>query len=161
MIAKALNTYKVPGYPDFRDEVLESIGNEVFVSNSEGRSLSTAEKVTDFDDLYKTVERNYAVDKDNKENFQTFLSSYDDFRKKVYNSKTDQDYFNLIKQYLEILDDNRSFVLEKETYDSLFEYYRNTNDSYKKMVLENPQAVNRYKRLIGSSNGLNLSLIHI
>lgn len=158
IISKAVNTYKVPGYPDFRDEVLESIGNEVFVSNSEGRSLSTAEKVTDFDDLYKTVERNFAVDKDNKENFQTFLSSYDDFRKKVYKSKTDQDYFNLINQYLEILDDNRSFVLEKETYDSLFEYYRNTNDSYKKKVLENPQAVNRYKRLIGSSNGLNVAM---
>lgn len=158
MISKAVNTYKVPGYPEFRDEVLESIGNEVFVSNSEGRSLSTAEKVTDFDDLYKTVERNYAVDKENKENFQTFLSSYEDFRKKVYKSKTDQDYFNLINQYLEILDDNRSFVLEKETYDSLFEYYRNTNDSYKKKVLENPQAVNRYKRLIGSRNGLNVPM---
>lgn len=158
LISNAVNTYKVPGYPEFRDEVLESIGNEVFVSNSEGRSLSTAEKVTDFDDLYKTVERNFAVDKDNKENFQTFLSSYDDFRKKVYKSKTDQDYFNLINQYLEILDDNRSFVLEKETYDSLFEYYRNTNDSYKKKVLENPQAVNRYKRLIGSSNGLNVAM---
>ena len=95
LISSAINSYKVMGYPDFRDEVLDDMGNEVFVSSSEGRSLSTAEKITDFDDLYKTVERNYAVDELNKENFDKFLEEYNTYRKKVYSSKTDQEYLKL------------------------------------------------------------------
>ena len=158
-IVNAANRYKIMGYPDFRDEVLNDMGNEVFVSSSEGRSLSTAEKVTDFDDLFNTIQRNYAVDNLNKEDFEKFISSYNEFRKKVYASKTDQEYFKLIDQYLEVLNDNRTFILDKETYDSLFEYYRKSNDKERKFVLENPQAVDRYKRLITSSNTKKPSMI--
>lgn len=158
-IVNAANRYKIMGYPDFRDEVLNDMGNEVFVSSSEGRSLSTAEKVTDFDDLFNTIQRNYAVDNLNKEDFEKFISSYNEFRKKVYASKTDQEYFKLIGQYLEVLNDNRTFILDKETYDSLFEYYRKSNDKARKLVLENPQAVDRYKRLITSSNAKKPSMI--
>ncbi|MFO3664977.1 peptidase S41 [Anaerococcus sp. ENR0831] len=158
-IVNAANRYKIMGYPDFRDEVLNDMGNEVFVSSSEGRSLSTAEKVTDFDDLFNTIQRNYAVDNLNKEDFEKFISSYNEFRKKVYASKTDQEYFKLIDQYLEVLNDNRTFIIDKETYDSLFEYYRKSNDKARKLVLENPQAVDRYKRLITSSNAKKPSMI--
>lgn len=158
-IVNAANRYKIMGYPEFRDEVLDDMGNEVFISSSEGRSLSTAEKVTDFDDLYNTIQRNYAVDKLNQEDFEKFISSYNEFRKKVYTSKTDQEYFKLIDQYLEVLNDNRTFILDKETYDSLFEYYRKSNDKARKLVLENPQAVDRYKRLITSSNAKKPSMI--
>ena len=158
-IVNAANRYKIMGYPDFRDEVLNDMGNEVFVSSSEGRSLSTAEKVTDFDDLFNTIQRNYAVDNLNEEDFEKFISSYNEFRKKVYASKTDQEYFKLIDQYLEVLNDNRTFIIDKETYDSLFEYYRKSNDKERKFVLENPQAVDRYKRLITSSNTKKPSMI--
>lgn len=158
-IVNAANRYKIMGYPDFRDEVLNDMGNEVFVSSSEGRSLSTAEKVTDFDDLFNTIQRNYAVDNLNEEDFEKFISSYNEFRKKVYASKTDQEYFKLIGQYLEVLNDNRTFIIDKETYDSLFEYYRKSNDKARKLVLENPQAVDRYKRLITSSNAKKPSMI--
>lgn len=158
-IVNAANRYKIMGYPDFRDEVLNDMGNEVFVSSSEGRSLSTAEKVTDFDDLFNTIQRNYAVDNLNEEDFEKFISSYNEFRKKVYASKTDQEYFKLIDQYLEVLNDNRTFIIDKETYDSLFEYYRKSNDKARKLVLENPQAVDRYKRLITSSNAKQPSMI--
>lgn len=158
-IVNAANRYKIMGYPDFRDEVLNDMGNEVFVSSSEGRSLSTAEKVTDFDDLFNTIQRNYAVDNLNEEDFEKFISSYNEFRKKVYASKTDQEYFKLIDQYLEVLNDNRTFIIDKETYDSLFEYYRKSNDKARKLVLENPQAVDRYKRLITSSNAKKPSMI--
>lgn len=158
-IVNAANRYKIMGYPDFRDEVLNDMGNEVFVSSSEGRSLSTAEKVTDFDDLFNTIQRNYAVDNLNEEDFEKFISSYNEFRKKVYASKTDQEYFKLIGQYLEVLNDNRTFIIDKETYDSLFEYYRKSNDKERKFVLENPQAVDRYKRLITSSNAKKPSMI--
>ncbi|MDU2598812.1 peptidase S41 [Anaerococcus sp.] len=148
----AINRYKIMGYPDFRDEVLEDMGKSVFIASSEGRSLSTAEKVTDFDELYKTIKRNYAVDNLNKEDFENFISEYSNYRKRVYSSKTDQEYFQLLEKYLDILNDNRTFILDKETYDNLFEYYRKSNDSMRKSVLENPQAVDRYKRLITSSN---------
>lgn len=158
-IVNAANRYKIMGYPDFRDEVLNDMGNEVFVSSSEGRSLSTAEKVTDFDDLFNTIQRNYAVDNLNEEDFEKFISSYNEFRKKVYTSKTDQEYFKLIDQYLEVLNDNRTFIIDKETYDSMFEYYRKSSDKARKLVLENPQAVDRYKRLITSSNAKKPSMI--
>ena len=157
-ISNALNTYQVMGYPSFRDEALEAIGDEVFVSPSEGRSLSTAEKVTDFDNFYKIIEKNYAVDELNREDYEGFLSRYDAYRRKVASTKTDQDYFNTLNQYLEELDDTRTFILDKETYESLFNYYRNQSSSKNKEVLENPQAVNRYKRLIQGQTDKKLSM---
>lgn len=158
LISSAINSYKIKGYPDFRDEVLDDMGNEVFVSSSEGRSLSTAEKITDFDDLYKTVERNYAVDQFNKENFEKFLEEYNAYRKKVYSSKTDQEYIKLLNQYLAILDDNRTFILDKESYDHLFNYYRKDNKDYRDKILGNSQVVDRYKRLIADPNNIKPSM---
>lgn len=151
-ISNAINSYKVMGYPDFRDEVLESLGREVFVSPSENRSLSVGEKITDFESLYNIIQRSYAVDNDNKENYKKFLGQYNDFRKKIALSKTDQEYLTLINQYLTILDDSRTFILEKDTYQNLFDYYKDKKNSNKKSVLEDPQAVDRYKRLISDSN---------
>lgn len=140
------------GYPAFRDEVLDSIGSEVFVSPSENRSLSAAEKITDFDDLYDVISKNYAVDKLNTKDFLEFSNQYQNFRKKIAASKTDQDYYSILKQYLDVLDDTRTFVIDKQTYDSLFDYYRNKGKSPQKTVLENPQAVDRYKRLLENAN---------
>lgn len=84
------------GYPAFRDEVLDSIGSEVFVSPSENRSLSAAEKITDFDDLYDVISKNYAVDKLNTKDFLEFSNQYQNFRKKIAASKTDQDYYSIL-----------------------------------------------------------------
>lgn len=158
LISNAINSYKIMGYPKFRDEVLNKMSNEVFVSSSDGRSLSSAEKVTDFDDLYKTIERNYAVDNENKENFQKFIKDYNSYRKKVYSSKTDQEYFKILDQYISILDDSRTFILDKETYDHLFNYYRKDSKSYRNKILGNPQAVDRYKRLIADPKKIKPSM---
>ena len=151
-IVNSLYSYKKTGYPAFRDEVLDSIGSEVFVSPSENRSLSAAEKITDFDDLYGVISKNYAVDKLNTKDFLEFSNQYQNFRKKIAASKTDQDYYSILNQYLEVLDDTRTFVIDKQTYDSLFDYYRNKGKSPQKTVLENPQAVDRYKRLLDNAN---------
>jgi|GEM_PF-913840 hypothetical protein len=157
-ISNAINSYKIMGYPEFRDEVLNKMSDEVFVSSSDGRSLSSAEKVTDFDDLYKTIERNFAVDKDNKENFEKFIKEYNSYRKKVYSSKTDQEYIKILNQYIAILDDSRTFILDKETYDHMFNYYRKNSNSYKNKILGNPQAVDRYKRLIADPKKIKPSM---
>ena len=157
-ISNAINSYKIMGYPEFRDEVLNKMSDEVFVSSSDGRSLSSAEKVTDFDDLYKTIERNFAVDKDNKENFEKFIKEYNSYRKKVYNSKTDQEYIKILNQYIAMLDDSRTFILDKETYDHMFNYYRKNSNSYKNKILGNPQAVDRYKRLIADPKKIKPSM---
>lgn len=151
-IVNSLYSYKKMGYPAFRDEVLDSIGSEVFVSPSENRSLTSAEKITDFDDLYDGISKNYAVDKLNTKDFLEFSNEYTNFRKKIAASKTDQDYYSILNQYLEVLDDTRTFVIDKKTYDSLFDYYRNKGKSPQKTVLENPQAVDRYKRLLDNAN---------
>lgn len=151
-IVNSLYSYKKTGYPAFRDEVLDSIGSEVFVSPSENRSLTSAEKITDFDDLYDMISKNYAVDKLNTKDFLEFSDEYPNFRKKIAASKTDQDYYSILSQYLKVLDDTRTFVIDKQTYDSLFDYYRNKGKSPQKTVLENPQAVDRYKRLLENAN---------
>lgn len=151
-IVNSLYSYKKMGYPGFRDEVLDSIGSEVFVSPSENRSLTSAEKITDFDDLYDGISKNYAVDKLNTKDFLEFSNEYTNFRKKIAASKTDQDYYSILNQYLEVLDDTRTFIIDKKTYDSLFDYYRNKGKSPQKTVLENPQAVDRYKRLLDNAN---------
>lgn len=151
-IVNSLYSYKKMGYPAFRDEVLDSIGSEVFVSPSENRSLTSAEKITDFDDLYDMISKNYAVDKLNTKDFLEFSNEYTNFRKKIAASKTDQDYYSILNQYLEVLDDTRTFVIDKKTYDSLFDYYRNKGKSPQKTILENPQAVDRYKRLLENAN---------
>ena len=71
------------GYPKFRDEVLEDLSSTSFVSSTEGRSLTSAEKNSDFDILYDNIVKNFAVDKANKEAFEEFTKKSDEYRKKI------------------------------------------------------------------------------
>lgn len=71
-IIKRLNTYAKTGYPAFRDEVLDDLSKTAFISSTEGRSLTSAEKSDDFDILYETIVKNFAVDKSNAESFGEF-----------------------------------------------------------------------------------------
>lgn len=147
-----LNSYKSPGYPSFRDEVLEGLTENIFVGNTNGRSLTSAEKLADFDKVYESIIRNYPVSKDNRDYFDQFSKAHDSLRKRVKNSKTDQEYFDIIKESLSILEDPKTFVLDKDTYNNLFNYYKNMKDTNIAKVLGNDQAVDRYKRIINKEN---------
>lgn len=153
-----LNSYSKMGYPGFRDEVLDDLSKEVFISSTEGRSLTSAEKSSDFDTLTETIIKNFAVDQMNTESFKEFVEKSNDYKKKISNSKTDQDFFLLVNEYLEILDDSYTKILDKATYDDLFDYYKNKCNSNIKNILENPQVVNRYKRIIKDKNELEASI---
>ncbi|WP_296111898.1 peptidase S41 [uncultured Anaerococcus sp.] len=152
LIIKKINTYGKMGYPDFRDEVLEDLSSTAFVSSTEGRSLTSAEKKADFDKIYETIVLNFAVDKRNYEYFEEFNKKSDEYRKKITNSKTDQDFFLLLNEYLKLLDDPVTSILDKDSYEDFFNYYKNKDDSAFKEVLENQQAINRYKRIIKDKN---------
>lgn len=152
LIFGKLNYYKSPGYPSFRDEVLEGLTENIFVGNTDGRSLSSAEKLADFDKLYESIIRNYPVSKSNRGQFEEFAKAHDSLRKKVKNSKTDQEYFDIIKESLAILEDPKTFVIDKDTYNNLFNYYKNNKDSNIAKILGNDQAVDRYKRMINKEN---------
>lgn len=151
-IIKRLNTYAKTGYPSFRDEVLDDLSKTAFISSTEGRSLTCAEKSADFDILYETIVKNFAVDKSNAESFGEFTKKSDEYRKKITSSKTDQDFFMLLGEYLSLINDSYTKILDKDSYTDLFNYYKNKTGSAMKEILENPQVVNRYKRIINDKN---------
>lgn len=151
-IIRRLNTYAKTGYPTFRDEVLDDLSKTAFISSTEGRSLTSAEKNADFDVLYETIVKNFAVDKSNAESFGEFSKKSDEYRKKITSSKTDQDFFMLLGEYLSLINDSYTKILDKDSYTDLFNYYKNKTGSSMKEILENPQVVNRYKRIINDKN---------
>ena len=73
LIYKKLSTYKYMDYPACRDEVLDDLANEAFVTSTEGRSLTSAEKSNDFNQLIEYMTKNYAVDKNNRTSYEEFL----------------------------------------------------------------------------------------
>lgn len=152
LILKKLNTYAKTGYPSFRDEVLKDLSTTAFVSSTEGRSLTSAEKNADFDKLYNTIVKNFAIDKSNAESFEEFTKKSETYRKKITSSKTDQDFFTLLGEYLNLLGDSYTKILDKDSYTDLFNYYKNKTGTPMKEILENPQVVNRYKRIINDKN---------
>ena len=152
LIYKRFTSYKSPGYPSFRDEVLEGLTENIFVANTDGRSLTSAEKIADFDKLYESIIRNYPVSKDNKDYFDRFAKAHDSLRKRAGNSKTDQEYFDIISESLSILEDPKTFILDKDTYNNLFGYHKNNKDTNIAKILGNDQAVDRYKRMINKEN---------
>ena len=158
IIFKKLNSYGQMGYPSFRDEVLEDLSKTSFVSSTEGRSLTSAEKNSDFDILYQTISKNFAIDKSNKEAFEEFTQKSDEYKKKITNSKTDQEFFLILGEYLGLLNDSYTKIMDKDSYDDLFYYYKDKKASNNKTVLENPQAVNRYKRIIKDKNNAEASV---
>lgn len=158
IIFKKLNSYGQMGYPSFRDEVLDDLSKTSFVSSTEGRSLTSAEKNSDFDILYQTISKNFAIDKSNKEAFEEFTQKSDEYKKRITNSKTDQEFFLILGEYLGLLNDSYTKIMDKDSYDDLFYYYKDKKASNTKTILENPQAVNRYKRIIKDKNNAEASV---
>ncbi|EEB35445.1 hypothetical protein ANHYDRO_01628 [Anaerococcus hydrogenalis DSM 7454] len=70
-------------------------------------------------------------------------------KKRVKNSKSDQEFYDIISSYLSILKDNRTKILDKKTYQLTFPYYKEKNKSPRAKNLGDAQVVNRYKRLLG------------
>lgn len=151
-LTKKLNSYSKMGYPKFRDEVLEGLATNVLVSDTNGRSLTSAEKLSDFDKLVDTITRSYPVSKANEIYFEKFLKAKDELRKRVKNSKTDQEYFDILNESILLLEDSESFIIDKDSYSNLFNAYRNKKDSKKADILGDDQAVDRYKRMINKEN---------
>lgn len=78
-----VNSYKFLDYPTFRDEVLDDISKEAFVTSTEGRSLTSAEKSSDFHKLLEYIVKNYAVDKNNRQSYEDFIKQGETYKKKL------------------------------------------------------------------------------
>lgn len=146
-LIRKINKYDKYTYPKFRQEVMDSITKEVYVGNTEDRSLTSAEKISDFNKLSYYISRNYALDKENEKNYKLLIDQTENFKKKVKKSKSDQEFFDIISSYLSILDDNRTHLLDVKTYNSIFPYYKEHKNSPRGKILGDAQVVNRYKRL--------------
>lgn len=147
VIFSSKNKFETYKYPKFRDNVMNSVQKEIFIGNTEERTLTSAEKIADFNKLTYYVSRNYAIDKENKENLKSLMNQIDAYKKRIKNSKSDQEFFDAIQSYLSILDDNRTNVIDIKTYRSIFGYYKENKDSPRGKILGDAQVVNRYKRL--------------
>jgi len=157
---KNKNEYQTKGYPQFKDEVLKDLEDEVFVSNSKGRSLTVAEKSDDLRILKDTFMKNYAFSNTNKDIFISFIKNFDSFNTKVKNSKTDQEFYDVIDEYLASLEDPSIKLIDKKTYDNYFDYYKNNKTSYLGKVLGEASTVDRYERLINKKeidNHINIT----
>ena len=148
-LMRKINKYDKYTYPKFRQEVMDSITKEIFVGNTEDRSLTSAEKISDFNKLSYYISRNYAIDKENEKNYKILIDQTENFKKKVKKSKSDQEFFDIVSSYLSILDDNRTYLIDVKTYNSIFPYYKENKDSPRGKILGDAQVVNRYKRLLG------------
>lgn len=146
-LMRKINKYDKYTYPKFRQEVMDSITKEVYVGNTEDRSLTSAEKISDFNKLSYYISRNYALDKENEKNYKILIDQTETFKKKVKKSKSDQEFFDIVSSYLSILDDNRTHLLDVKTYNSIFPYYKEHKNSPRGKILGDAQVVNRYKRL--------------
>lgn len=156
-LMRKINKYDKYTYPKFRQEVMDSITKEIFVGNTEDRSLTSAEKISDFNKLSYYISRNYAIDKENEKNYKILIDQTENFKKKVKKSKSDQEFFDIVSSYLSILDDNRTQLIDVKTYNSIFPYYKENKDSPRGKILGDAQVVNRYKRLLGRKDS-SLSL---
>lgn len=148
-LIRKINKYDNYTYPKFRQEVMDSITKEIYVGNTEDRSLTSAEKISDFNKLSYYISRNYALDKENEKNYKILIDQTENFKKKVKKSKSDQEFFDIVSSYLSILDDNRTHLIDVKTYNSIFPYYKENKDSPRGKILGDAQVVNRYKRLLG------------
>lgn len=146
-LIRKINKYDKYTYPKFRQEVMDSITKEVYVGNTEDRSLTSAEKISDFNKLSYYISRNYVLDKENEKNYKILIDQTENFKKKVKKSKSDQEFFDIVSSYLSILDDNRTHLLDVKTYNSIFPYYKEHKNSPRGKILGDAQVVNRYKRL--------------
>lgn len=153
-LMRKINKYDNYTYPKFRKEVMDSITKEIFIGNTEDRSLTSAEKISDFNKLSYYISRNYAIDKENEKNYKILIDQTETFKKKVKNSKSDQEFFDIISSYLSILDDNRTHLLDVKTYNSIFPYYKEHRKSPRGKILGDAQVVNRYKRLFEKKDKL-------
>lgn len=149
-----INGYNNYTYPKFRQEVMDSITEEIFVGNTNDRSLTSAEKISDFNKLSYYLERNYAIDKENEKNYKELIDQTETFKKKVKKSKSDQEFFDIVSAYISILDDNRTNLLDVKTYNKIFHYYKENKNSPRGKILGDAQVVNRYKRLLERKDNL-------
>ena len=153
-LLRKFNSFDTYSYPKFRQEVMDSITKDIFVGNTEDRSLTSAEKISDFNKLSYYLERNYAVDKENEKNYNELIDQTENFKNNVKKSKSDQEFFDIVSSYLSILDDSRTNLLDVKTYNSIFPFYKENKNSPRGKVLGDAQVVNRYKRLLGRKDNL-------
>lgn len=62
---------------------MDSLTKDIFVTNTENRSLTSAEKISDFNKLNDYIIRNYAIDNNNEENYKNLIDQTDIYKKEL------------------------------------------------------------------------------
>lgn len=162
LISRALGGDHNYTYPPFREEVRNDINNNVMVSLTEGRSLTSSEKLDDFEYLTDTIKKTFPADQKNIENFKNFEEGYKEFKDKISKSKTDEEFYKLIEEYVALLNDSDYSLMHKAEYNSILNYFKNQKDDKNpwKESIENPTVLDRYNRIVEDQDHLdsNLSL---
>lgn len=153
------NLFNNISYPKLRKTVFNDIKNSVFISDTTGRSLTSSEKKSDFDYLYDVIYKTFPLSDKNKKFFSKFLNQKVNFEKNIIDTKTDEEFFNSISKYLELLKDENFKILDKNEYDKNFNYYKNLDDENPwKKEIEKDNSRDRYERMVEKdySNSTNI-----
>lgn len=154
VVKKLFFTYKFDNLSDIRIESNKKLSSEIVISDTSNRELTVAEKKSDFNYLFDKVIENYPRVESNKSSYDAFVARKVEFLDKAINSADDRQFFNVLWEYMKLLDNRKTRVLSSYNYDenlSLLNsnFYEEASPYYK--LLTDSRVKNRYDKLRKSS----------
>lgn len=115
--------------------------------------LTTEEKVSDFESLYKVLEENYPFFDVNKRlNGVDWLANKEKYIEMVKNTKTDEEYFNTLDNILSDLHNGHTHMISKDGY-VFFKASLEFDKEYYKPWLDEFNKPNTISRYLGNKDG--------
>jgi|GEM_PF-4564261 len=110
-------------------------------------TFSEEQKLKDFNYIYNIIENKYPYTEILKGNFNNdILAKKTYYEKKIINSKSDEEFFYIINEILQNLQDKHTMLWDKKDYISLKEYYSELNSAYSD-ILNDLEIKNAYSKL--------------
>ena len=141
LVTNLLFKFKFSEIPNFREFSNDILTKDVVISDTSNRELTVAEKKSDFNQVYDLIVENFPRVEDNISNYFQFTEEKATFEEKINKTKNDYEFYNLLKEYLNILEDDKTTILsayqymesvgllDKEYYEKNSPYYEILNDS--------------------------------
>lgn len=124
------------------------------------QTLTTSEKVADFEYMYKILKENYPYFKvEIRESGYNWLAHKDEFMQEIENTKDDNDFFAVLQQILQNLQNGHAGMLSADEYDMDKAVYQKYVYTAWLDQFNNQKAIARYSSMnsnIDSSGGQNL-----
>ncbi|MDF2522135.1 MAG: hypothetical protein K0R84_2763 [Clostridia bacterium] len=119
------------------------------LSGAFSTQLTTAQKLEDFDYLYKTLEENYPFFEVKKRMLgYDWLEQKDQFEENIRNTKNDREFYEEINKIVNLVQNAHTHVLSGSFYDELKSIYEDPHGGYspaRRDILNNEKAIEKVK----------------